>query len=80
MTKKTDPRLIQFGNHVRNLREKKGLSQDEVSTNSEKLSKATISDIERGKRNAATTTLIDLAKGLKVHPKEILNFDITDEG
>lgn len=31
------------------------------------------------KRNLSFTTLIDLAKGLKVHPKELMDFSINNE-
>lgn len=71
-----DQILNKFGKHIKDLRNKSGLSQDEVVLNSTKLTKATISDIENGKRNFSFTTLVDLAKGLKVHPKELLNFKI----
>lgn len=53
-----------------------GLSQDDVVFNSFKINKATISDIENGKRNLSFTTLIDLAKGLKVQPKVLLDFSL----
>jgi len=75
VSKVPDKRLISFGIHVRTLREQLNLSQDQVAANSEKLTKATLSDIENGKRNAAVTTLLDLARGLKVHPKKILDFN-----
>ena len=68
--------LLKFGQHVRKLRIEAGLSQDDVVLNSSRLIKATISDIENGKRNLSFTTLIDLAKGLKIHPKKLLNFEI----
>lgn len=68
--------LKQFGEHIRNLRIQSGLSQDDVVFNSERITKATVSDIENGKRNLSFTTLIDLAKGLNKHPKELLDFDI----
>lgn len=65
--------LKQFGAHIKNLRIKSGLSQDDVVLNANKITKGTISDIENGKRNLSFTTLIDLAKGLKVHPKKLLD-------
>lgn len=72
-----DEILKKFGEHVKNLRLKSGLTQDDVVLNGSKITKATISDIENGKRNFAFTTLIDLAKGLNVSPKDLLdiNFD-----
>lgn len=71
-----DEILKKFGEHVKDLRTKSGLTQDEVVLNSSKITKGTVSDIENGKRNFAFTTLIDLAKGLNMSPKDLLNFKI----
>jgi transcriptional regulator with XRE-family HTH domain len=71
-----DELLKKFGEHIKELRLKSGLTQDDVVLNSSKITKATVSDIENGKRNFAFTTLIDLAKGLNVPPKDLLNFKI----
>lgn len=68
--------LKKFGEHVRKIRLESGLTQDDVVLNSSKLTKGTVSDIENGKRNFAFTTLIDLAKGLNVSPKDLMNFTI----
>lgn len=78
MEKHKDKNLVRFGIHFRKLREELDLSQDEVAANSNKLTKATVSDIENGKRNFAFTTFIDLAKGLGKEPNELvnLNFDL----
>ncbi|MNR43881.1 helix-turn-helix protein [compost metagenome] len=51
------------------------MSQDEVAANSNKLTKATISDIENGKRNFSFTTFLDLSRGLGKEPKELVDFD-----
>lgn len=67
--------LKKFGKHVKDLRITSGLTQDDVVLNSAKLTKGTISDIENGKRNFSFTTLIDLANGLKKHPKELFDLD-----
>jgi transcriptional regulator with XRE-family HTH domain len=69
-----DEILRKFGEHVKNLRIKSGLTQDDVVLNSSKITKGTVSDIENGKRNFAFTTLIDLARGLNISPKDLLNF------
>jgi transcriptional regulator with XRE-family HTH domain len=71
-----DEILRKFGEHVKALRIKSGLTQDDVVLNSSKITKGTVSDIENGKRNFAFTTLIDLAKGLNVAPKELFDFEI----
>lgn len=67
--------LIRFGNHIRDLRKNKCLSQDKVVANSSTLTKATISEIENGKRNPEFTTILDLAKGLGVLAYELLDYD-----
>ncbi len=71
-----DELLKKFGQHIKELRLKSGLTQDDVVLNSSKITKATVSDIENGKRNFAFTTLIDLARGLNLPPKDLLNFKI----
>lgn len=68
--------LKKFGKHIKELRIKSGLSQDDVVLNSNRITKGTVSDIENGKRNLSFTTLIDLAKGLGKHPKELMDFKI----
>ena len=68
--------LKKFGEHVKKIRIESGLTQDDVVLNSSKITKGTVSDIENGKRNFAFTTLIDLAKGLNISPKDLMNFTI----
>ncbi len=68
--------LKKFGLHVKKIRTELGMSQDEVVLNSDKLIKATVSDIENGKRNLSFTTLLDLAKGLGKHPKQLLDYEL----
>ena len=52
------------------------MSQDNVVLNSSRITKGAVSDIENGKRNLSFTTLVDLAKGLGKHPKELMDFKI----
>ena len=73
MDKSKDKRLLQFGSHVRAIRKGLGLSQDQVAANSN-LTKSNLSEIERGNRNLAFTTLLELAKGLNIEPKKLLDF------
>jgi transcriptional regulator with XRE-family HTH domain len=79
MDKQKESILLKFGQHVKKLRIESKLSQDEVVMNSDRLIKATVSDVENGKRNLSFTTLIDLAKGLGRTPKELLDFDFSTE-
>lgn len=74
-----DEILKKFGEHVKDLRLKSGLTQDDVVLNSSKITKATVSDIENGKRNFAFTTLIDLSRGLNVLPKDLLDFKMDEK-
>ncbi|KVV14582.1 helix-turn-helix domain-containing protein [Flavobacterium sp. TAB 87] len=75
MGKEKDKRLIQFGKHLRGVRKGLGLSQDFVATHSN-LTKSNISEIENGNRNLAFTTFLELAKGLGVDPKRLLDYSI----
>ncbi|WP_269225217.1 helix-turn-helix domain-containing protein [Flavobacterium eburneipallidum] len=75
MSKGKDKRLIQFGSHLRSIRKELGLSQDFVATNSN-LTKSNISEIENGNRNLAFTTFLELAKGLGIDPKKLLEYPI----
>lgn len=76
MEKHKEKKLEKFGLHIKKLRTELDISQDRVALNSDKLIKATISDIENGKRNLSFTTLLDLAKGLGKHPRELLDYDV----
>ncbi|MGG1922129.1 helix-turn-helix transcriptional regulator [Chryseobacterium sp. NRRL B-14798] len=69
-----DEELVRFGIHIKDLRKSKGLSQDDVVTNSNNLTKSTVSDVENGKRNFAFTTFLDLARGLNVSPLELIKY------
>lgn len=75
MDKQREEKLKKFGSHIKKLRTESNLSQDEVVLNSDKLIKATVSDIENGKRNFSFSTLLDLAKGLGKHPSQLLDID-----
>lgn len=74
MKKKDEIRLQKFAAHFATLREKKGLSQRGLSSQCD-VDYGKISKIENNKANLTVTTLIELAEGLGVHPKELLNID-----
>ena len=61
----------QVGNRVRELREKKGLSQEALASVCD-LHRTYVGLIERGERNLSLTTLEQLAKGLEVPVSELL--------
>lgn len=67
--------IINLGVHIRQLREKKNLSQQDLANDSN-IPKAQIGRIERAKINTTVRTLIKIANALEVEPKELLNFVI----
>lgn len=64
-----------FGLHLKHIRENKKLSLIEVDQRCE-LNESYISKIENGKKNIQLSTIFELAKGLDVEPKELLDFKI----
>lgn len=67
------PYLVALGKNLKELREKKGLSQEELTWMTG-ASKNQVTDIECGRINPTVSTLYALAKALDIEPKEILNF------
>lgn len=65
----------QFGTNLKKIRESKNLSLLEADYSSD-MNESNISKYENGKREPRLSTIIKLAKVLKVHPKELLNFDV----
>jgi len=65
---------LKFGDYIQKLRERKGLSLRDVAANCE-LDSSNISKIERGFFNVRLSTIVELAKGLEVPPKKLLDFD-----
>jgi transcriptional regulator with XRE-family HTH domain len=62
-----------FGDRLKTLREAKGLSLRGMAANCE-LDDSQISKIENGKKNIQLSTIFELAKGLGVEAKELLDF------
>lgn len=67
--------IINLGIHIRQLREKKGLSQQGLADDCN-ISKSQIARIEVAKINTGVKTLIKIANALDVEPKELLDFNI----
>jgi transcriptional regulator with XRE-family HTH domain len=63
-----------FGKHLKQLREAKGLSLLKLSYNCS-IDESKISKIEHGKHNITLATIVELAKGLEISPKKLLDFD-----
>ncbi len=71
--KRDKERLIKFGEHLKSIRERLDLSQDEVAANCD-VTKGNLSNIENGKKDFHFTTLLEIAKGLRIQPKELLDY------
>jgi transcriptional regulator with XRE-family HTH domain len=64
-----------FGSHLKTIREGKGLSLRDLETKCD-LDYSQISKIENAKWDVQLSTIFELAKGLGVEPKELLDFKI----
>jgi transcriptional regulator with XRE-family HTH domain len=67
--------LINLGSHIRQIRERKNLSQQNLADICD-LPKTTIGRIERAEMNTTIKTLVKIANALEIEPKELLNFQI----
>jgi len=67
--------LLQFGKHVRKIRQEKNLSQEQLALIAE-LDRTYISGIERGKRNVSLINLFKIAKSLDIPTYEIISFEL----
>lgn len=67
--------IINLGVHIRQIRERKNLSQQSLADISD-LPKTTIGRIERAEINTTIRTLTKIANSLEIEPKELLNFQI----
>jgi transcriptional regulator with XRE-family HTH domain len=64
-----------FGENLKRIRESKDLSLLEADYISE-LNESNISKYENGKREPRLSTILKLAKLLRIHPKELLDFGV----
>ena len=60
-----------FGEKIRSIRKKRGLSQEELSFRAS-LHRTYISDIERGSRNVSLENIEKIAKALDISTKDLL--------
>jgi len=77
MKEKNSKILKSLGELVLKIRTDKGLSQEEVSYRCD-VDRAKISKIENGTANSNITTLVELAKGLGISPKDLMDFKLFD--
>lgn len=74
MPKHNNPIIqIRFGENLRRLRDSKGLSLNDLASRCQ-LDKSNISKIENGHFNLQLTKIFDLAEGLGIHAKDLLDF------
>lgn len=74
MKEKDRKRLRKVAARIKQIRLEKNLGQRELSSNCD-VDYAKINKIEMNKANMLVTTLIELADGLGVHPKDLLDID-----
>ena len=79
MNKKRDQnRLTKIGERIRYVRENIAkISQDKLVSNCD-VTKGNLSMIENGRKDFTITTLLEIAKGMEVHPKRLLDFDFEE--
>lgn len=70
----TDKFLLHFGNNLGEIRNSKKLSFRSLSQKCD-IDYADLNKIEKGKRNITLSTILELAKGLEIHPKELFEFE-----
>jgi len=66
-------KLQAFGENLRKTRDSLGMSQDQVVAKCD-VTKGNLSNIENGNKDFTFTTFLEIARGLNVHPKDLLDF------
>lgn len=62
-----------FGKNLKRIRESKGLSFRKLAQRCD-IDYSNLNKIEKGKINISLSTVLELSKGLEVHPKELFDF------
>ncbi|CAD0003612.1 MULTISPECIES: helix-turn-helix domain-containing protein [Flavobacterium] len=70
-----DTFIVNLGIHVRQIREKKGLSQQDLADDCG-ITQNQVGRIERAEINTTVKTLVRIANALDVEPKELLDFPL----
>lgn len=68
----SEAQLLRFGRRLRELRKKKGLSQEDLALEAE-LDRTYVSGVERGERNISLLNIIKLAGALRVRPSKLMD-------
>jgi transcriptional regulator with XRE-family HTH domain len=71
--------LMKVGQHMRQAREKLGISQEELALRAN-VDRTYVGGVERGERNLGVLNLLKIAKALETSASEILKGVITNEG
>ena len=75
MISKKDKEILKvFGNNLKKVRESKGFTLRSLSYACD-VDYSDIGKIEKGLKNITLKTIVDLARGLEVHPKKLLDFE-----
>ncbi|WP_051935795.1 helix-turn-helix domain-containing protein [Salegentibacter sp. Hel_I_6] len=62
-----------FGERLKNIRLQSNLSYRELGKRCD-LDYSYISKVEKGEKNIQLSTILEFAKGLQIHPKELFDF------
>jgi len=65
--------LIKLGQHIRSIRESKGMSQEQLAADAE-IPYSSVNEIEAGKTNPTVASLMALAEALEVPLNELTDF------
>ena len=65
-----DPRLVKYGQRIRELRKKKGLSQEALAELAG-LDRSYMGHIERGEKNVTLLKIYQVSDALGIHPSEL---------
>lgn len=66
-----------FGNQIKTLRKERGLSLRQLAQLCD-IDYSDISKIEKGQRNIQISTILELTRGLDIHPKDLFDFKIDE--
>ncbi|SFN49857.1 helix-turn-helix domain-containing protein [Salegentibacter flavus] len=67
-----------FGERLKYIRQQSNLSYRELGKRCD-LDYSYISKVEKGERNIQLSTILELAKGLEVHPKDLFDFSLSEQ-
>ncbi|TXG39884.1 helix-turn-helix transcriptional regulator [Seonamhaeicola maritimus] len=67
--------LLLFGSRIDIIRRKKGYSYERIAQGCN-IDGSDISKISKGRVNITLSSILELSKGLDIHPKELFDFEI----